>query len=227
VERFKDIVILGTGGNSVDILDTINDINDRNTTPAYRCLGFLDDDESRWGTRILGAEVLGPLEKAPALRDCYFVNGIGAPSNFWKKERIIGRTGVPLERFETVIHPSASVSRTARLGRGVVVFQHVVITSNVTIGNHVIILPNTVISHDDVIGDYTCVAGGVCVSGQTAIGRSCYLGTNSAIVGNIEVGDQCLIGMASCVLKSVPPNSVVVGNPARFLRHTVDRSGPV
>jgi sugar O-acyltransferase (sialic acid O-acetyltransferase NeuD family) len=227
VDKPKKIVILGTGGNSVDILDTLNDINDASSRHSYECLGFLDDNEDLWGKRILGVEVLGPLEKARGLDGCLFVNGIGAPTNFWKKEAIIGKTGATLDRFETVIHPSASVSRTATLGRGVVVFQHVVITSNVQIGNHVIILPNTVISHDDVIGDYTCIAGGVCVSGQVTIGRSCYLGTNSTIIGNSEVGDRCLVGMGSSVLRNVPPNSVVVGNPARFLRHTVEEPAEV
>lgn len=222
MSRPKRIVILGTGGNSVDILDTLNDINDASSTRVYECLGFLDDNESLRRKRILHSEVLGPLATARDLKDCFFVNGIGAPTNFWKKESIIAKTGAALERFETVIHPSASVSRTATLGRGVVIFQHVVVTSNVHIGNHVIILPNTVISHDDVVGDYTCIAGGVCISGQVTIGRSCYLGTNSTIIGNTEVGDQCLIGMGSCVLRNVPPNSVMVGNPARFIRHTVE-----
>jgi sugar O-acyltransferase (sialic acid O-acetyltransferase NeuD family) len=224
VDLRKRIVILGTGGNSVDILDTLNDINEAASSPVYECVGFLDDNESLWGKRILNAEVLGPLEKARYLQDCLFVNGIGAPTNFWKKEAIIGKTGAAPDQFETVIHPSASVSRTAKLGRGVVVFQHVVITSNVRVGDHVIILPNTVISHDDVIGDYTCIAGGVCISGQAKIGRSCYLGTNSTIIGNSEVGDLCLVGMGSCVLRNVPANSVVVGNPARFLRHTIEGS---
>lgn len=218
----KRVVILGTGGNSVDILDTINDVNDCASHPVYECVGFLDDNAALWGTGIHGVKVLGPLASAHAQPDCSLVNGIGAPSNFWKKDVIIAKTGAALERFVTILHPSASVSRTATVGRGVVVFQHVVITSNVTIGHHVIILPNTVISHDDVIGDYTCIAGGVCISGQVKIGQSCYLGTNSTIIGNAEIGDRCLIGMGSCVLRNIPPNSVVVGNPARFLRHTVD-----
>ena len=221
MNRAKKIAILGTGDNSIDILDTINDVNRPEQSTVYECVGFLDDNASLWGKELQGVKVLGPLQIAHELGDCYFVNGIGAPSNFWKKEIIISRTGVSPDRFETIIHPSASVSTMARLGRGVVVFQHVVITSNVTIGHHVIILPNTVISHDDVIGDYTCIAGGVCISGQVKIGQSCYLGTNSTIIGNAEIGDRCLIGMGSCVLRNIPPNSVVVGNPARFLRQTI------
>jgi sugar O-acyltransferase (sialic acid O-acetyltransferase NeuD family) len=220
MNKSKRVAILGTGGNSVDILDTINDVNLLHSAQSYECIGFLDDTKDLWGTALHGIEVLGPLRLARELAECYFVNGIGSPSNFWKKDTIISKTGVSLERFETIVHPSASVSRMATLGRGVVILQHVVIASNVRIGNHVIILPNSVISHDDVIGDYTCIAGGVCISGQVRVGRSCYLGTNSSVIGNVEVGDLCLLGMASVVLRDVPARGVVVGNPARLLRQT-------
>jgi sugar O-acyltransferase (sialic acid O-acetyltransferase NeuD family) len=218
----KKVVILGTGGNSVDILDTIHDINAQTAREVYECLGFLDDNESLWGNLLHGVKILGPLAAAQELKGCYFVNGIGTPANFWKKESIITKTGVPHERFATIIHPSASVSTMASIGLGTVVFQNVTITSNVKIGNHVIILPNTVISHDDVIGDYTCITGGVCISGGVKVGKSCYLGTNSAIIGNIEIGNYCLIGMGSVVLESIPHNSMFAGNPARFLRHTTE-----
>ena len=105
MDKPKKIVVLGTGGNSVDILDTLNDINDASSRHSYECLGFLDDNESLRGKRILGVEVLGPIEKARMLQDCLFVNGIGAPTNFWKKETIIAKTGAPLDRFATIIHP--------------------------------------------------------------------------------------------------------------------------
>ena len=221
MKQTKKVVILGTGGNSVDILDTMHDINSHALHDVYECVGFLDDNQALWGNHLHGVKVLGPLVYAKELNDCYFVNGIGAPSNFWRKESVISKTDLPLERFETIIHPSASVSKMARIGMGTVVFQNVTITSNVKIGNHVIALPNTVISHDDTIGDYTCIAGGVCISGGVTIGHSSYMGTNSSVIGNVEIGDYCLIGMGSVVLTGVPRNSVFVDNPARFLRHTV------
>jgi len=221
MKSLKKLIILGTGGNCIDILDTINDINSQSLRNIYECVGFLDDNRSLWGTVLHGVKVIGPLKFAHELNDCFFVNGIGSPTNFWRKEEIISKTGIPLERFERVIHPSASISRMAQLGFGTVVFQNVTITSNAKIGHHVIILPNTVISHDDLIDDYTCITSGVCISGQVKIGKSCYLGTNSSIIGNIEVGDYCLIGMGSVVLDSIPDKSVVVGNPAKFLRYIV------
>lgn len=215
-------MILGTAGNCIDILDTINDINAARGSQVYECGGFLDDDVTMHGKTVQGLPVLGPLSRASECVDYVFVNGIGSPSNFWKKRNIIAKTGVPLERFETVVHPTASVSRMAQLGHGVVVFQHVTITSNVTVGHHVIILPNTVVSHDNIVGDYTCIAGGVCISGNVSVGHSCYLGANATIIHGARIGDHCLIGMGSVVLTDVPNNSVMVGNPARFLRKTID-----
>jgi sugar O-acyltransferase (sialic acid O-acetyltransferase NeuD family) len=219
----RQIIILGTGGNCIDILDTIDEINARAfeaTSPSYDCLGFLDDNPATWETEVAGLKVLGPLAGAHQYPDAVFVNGIGSERNFWRKETILARTGLPRERFQSIVHPTASVSRMSSLGAGVVIFQNVTVTSNVRIGDHVIILPNSVVSHDVSVGDYTSIAGGVCVSGGVSIGTSCYLGSNCSIVPNVSIGDYALIGMGGVVLGDVAENSVMVGNPARFLRHT-------
>ena len=217
----RNIIILGTGGNCIDILDTLNEIN-KERKKRFKCLGFLDDNEKSHGTELHGYKVLGPLNQAGEIKDCLFVNGIGSENNFWHKSDIIGQTGVADNWFATLIHPSASVSSLSSLGVGTVIFQNVTITSNVSIGKHVIVLPNTIISHDDLIGDYSCIAGGCCISGGVTIGHSCYLGTNSSIRGNLTIGDRSLIGMGSTVTKKIPDNQVWFGTPARYVRNLVE-----
>lgn len=216
----KKIIILGTGGNCNDILDTITDIN--RLKPTYECIGFLDDNENNWGKIFFGINVLGPLNSAKNYNNCYFVNGIGSPNNFWKKKDIIKKTNIPIDRFETIIHPSASVSNMSFVGKGSVIFQNVTVTSNVRIGNHVVVLPNSIISHDTLVGDYTCITGGVCISGNVSIGKSSYLGTGSSIKNGINVGNMVLIGMGSTVLNDVKHNTVVAGTPAKFLRKVTE-----
>ncbi|MFH0811208.1 MAG: acetyltransferase [Pseudomonadota bacterium] len=216
----KRILIIGVGGNCIDILDILHDINASRTSILYECIGFLDDDPQTHNADIQGLRVLGPLDSARRHLDCYFINGIGSPDNFWYRDKIILQTGVTLERFETIIHPTASISRSARIGRGTVIFPHVTVASGAIVGHQVTILPNSVISHDGIIKDYTCIASGACISGGVEVGRLCYLGTNCAITGNVKIGDCCLIGMGSVVLHDVPSNSVVAGNPARLLRKT-------
>jgi sugar O-acyltransferase (sialic acid O-acetyltransferase NeuD family) len=216
----RDIIILGTGGNCIDILDTLDDCNLDAAANLYRCVGFLDDDQASWGKEVHGVPVLGPLDAAEGFPSASFVNGIGSPANFWHKQRIIAKTKLPLERFATIVHPTASVSRLARLAPGTVVFQNATITSNVEVKQHVIVLPNSIISHDSTVYEFTCIAGGVCISGGVTVGRSCYLGSNCSVINGAEIGDFCLIGMGSVVVRDVPPNSVVVGSPGRVIRST-------
>ena len=218
-ETMKEIIILGTGGNCIDILDTINEIN--LNSKKYNWIGFLDDNPDKLGRDYYGIKVIGTLSEALKFNDVFFVNGIGSSNNFWKKKKIIQETMIPIDRFETIIHPTASVSKLSEIGLGTVIFQNVTITSNVKLGNHVVILPNSIISHNNLIGDYTIITGGVCISGGVTIGESSYLGTTCSIIGDINIGNYCLIGMGSCVLHDVKDNSVVVGNPASFIRKTI------
>jgi len=215
----RRLIILGTAGNSLDILDLLESIRE-DGAPAFDCAGYLDDAPELQGATVRGLPVLGPLAAARELSDCVFVNGIGSPNSYLRKTAILAKTGLSADRFATIVHPSACLSRTAVLGKGSVVFPNVTISSNVHIGDQVIVLSNSVINHDVAIGNGTCIASGVCVSGGVSVGAASYLGSNSAIIENITIGDRCLVGMGSVVLDPVADDSVVAGNPARFLRRS-------
>ncbi len=53
-------------------------------------------------------------------------------------------------------------------------------------------------------------------SKKIIIGNDVFIGTGAYILDGIEIGDGCIIGAKSIVTKSVPPYSVVVGNPAQI-----------
>lgn len=214
----QQIIILGTGGNCVDILEAILDLNDTDTDHPYECIGFLDDNPSKAGTSIHGVPVLGPLTDSAQFTEAQFVNGIGSHTNFWMKNSIIARTGLPDERFETIVHPSAHVSRFASVGRGTAILQNVTVASGAKVGRHVVILAGSTINHDSVIGDFSSIASGVSVSGGVRVGHSSYLGTSCCIRDGVSVGESCLIGMGSVIRHDVEDHSMVVGNPARLLR---------
>lgn len=52
------------------------------------------------------------------------------------------------------------------------------------------------------------------------IGNNVDVGANVVIIGSITIGDNVKIGAGSVVVKDVPSNSTVVGNPARVINQT-------
>lgn len=83
----------------------------------------------------------------------------------------------------------------------------IIINSNARVGSHATIRPYTVIGNK---------ASGS--SEAPTIGNNVEIGCNVSIIGGIKVGDNVKIGAGSVVVKSIPDNSVVVGNPAVPLR---------
>jgi serine O-acetyltransferase len=51
-----------------------------------------------------------------------------------------------------------------------------------------------------------------------SIGNNVEVGANVVIIGDIEIGDNVIIGAGAVVVKSVPSNVVVAGNPARIIK---------
>lgn len=54
-------------------------------------------------------------------------------------------------------------------------------------------------------------------SGRVTIGNNVVFGTNVTVLKGVEIGDNCIIGAGSIVSKSIPANSVAVGQPARVV----------
>jgi len=212
----RDIIILGVNGNCVDIAEAIDLLAERGT--PVKVAGFLDDNVAVQGKLVAGFRVLGRIADAPKFADARFVCGIGSPQSYRRKLNIIASTGLPVERWMTVVHPAASVSRTARLGCGTVVLANSSIGVNARVGNHVMILQNSVISHDAVVGDGSVLATGVCVSGMVVLGESTYVGSNAAIRERLQVGDRALVGIGAVVTRDIEVDAVVAGNPARPIR---------
>ena len=53
---------------------------------------------------------------------------------------------------------------------------------------------------------------------RTLIKKGASIGSGTTILSNTTVGENAIVGAGSVVTKDVPANSVVAGNPAKFLR---------
>lgn len=213
----KDVIIIGLGGYSANLVDIMRDDNAASGQERWRPIGILDDEPSRCGTQYYGLPVLGPLNAAPQFADAYFINAIGSTKSAVNKPRLIQDTKVPEDRFITLRHPSAWVSPSARIGAGTAITQGCVVMAEATLGIHVKTLPLATVSYGTSIGDYTTVAGGVVVAANVRIGRCGYIGANACVRELVKIGDNVIVGMGAIVVRDVPDGKIVVGMPARAI----------
>jgi acetyltransferase-like isoleucine patch superfamily enzyme len=54
---------------------------------------------------------------------------------------------------------------------------------------------------------------------RTVVKKGASIGSGATILSNISIGENAIVGAGSVVTKDVPPNSIVVGNPAKVLRY--------
>ena len=211
-----DLIIIGAGGIGVQVADAVDEINKKGS--RWNLRGFLDDDEKKRGLDICGYPVLGKIDDAGIFDDCFFLLAVGNSTNYYVKKKVFKKLAVDRQRFATVVHPDATVSRHASLGFGTAVLAGARVMAETTVGDHVAILCNSYIGHNDNIGDFVTVTNSASVAGFTKIEEGCYIGMNSSIIERVRIGKWSLVGMGSMVLRDLPPFSVVVGNPGRIIK---------
>ncbi|MBR0670139.1 NeuD/PglB/VioB family sugar acetyltransferase [Neoroseomonas soli] len=218
----RRIVIIGASGNAHDILDILDAVNMLEC--RWKVAGFLDDARPA-GAGHFGATILGRLEEGASLADVsgplsdtVFVNAIASERTHRQKIGIIARTGLPTLRFATLVHPFASVSPRAALGRDVCIGPHCAIAGAVRVEDHVWIGAHCLVGHDCEIAAGATLAAGANLAGGVRVGAGAYVGTGACIRPGCTIGAGALVGMGAVVLKDVPPGATVVGNPAYILR---------
>lgn len=61
---------------------------------------------------------------------------------------------------------------------------------------------------------------------RTVVERGASIGANATILPGVTVGQNAMVGAGAVVTKNVPPNSIVVGNPARIVSYVTGSSQP-
>jgi len=210
------LILFPFGGNAREAVTVVRAINKKQKT--WDLAGFIDDNPDVWGKEFNGCKVLGGRDVLSLYPLAKILAVPGNPQNYFKRDNIIASLGVTVERFVTLVHPSASIACDTNIGYNTLIMAGVVTTAGVTVGNHCVILPNTVISHDSVIKDYCLIGSGVSLSGGVVIEEMCYIGTGTKIIQDVKVGEKTLLGMGTVLLNSTDPESVIVGNPGKLLR---------
>jgi acetyltransferase EpsM len=118
------------------------------------------------------------------------------------------------------VHTSAVIGTKVQIGAGTVIAPNATVNALATVGRGVICNTACVIEHECQISDFVHIAPGAVLAGNVQVGKGTFVGANSVIKEGVRIGYNVTIGAGSVILKDVPDNTVIVGNPAKKIRTT-------
>lgn len=116
----------------------------------------------------------------------------------------------------SVEHETSYRSYTAEVDIGLQLMPMACICENVRIGRFVIINTKASIDHDCVIGDGVHVMPGATLAGEVIVDNFATIGAGATVLPRLRIGANAIVGAGAVVTRDVPPNTTVVGIPARM-----------
>lgn len=207
----KRLAIIGSGVLGIQVAWHALSIGE------YSIAGFFDDTLAE-GTQIGNYRVLGSIDSIESSYqnsafDCLFI-AIGYKHMAVRAELFV--RFYPHIPFATIIHPSAYVDSSAKVGEGTIVYPGCVIDMGATIGNNVLLNLNCIISHDSYISDHCFLSPSVSLAGFVQVAPKVVLGIGSIVIDSIVIGENIRTGAGAVVTQTIQESGLYLGMPAKI-----------
>ena len=205
----EEIIIVGAGNYAKEAYSWALDCHRAGT--MGRVKGFLDDRAHALDGFDCPDKIIGTVETyAPKASD-RFICAIGESAVRKKYAEMLKAKGA---EFASLIHPTAIIGQSVRMGEGVIMAPYSVLTAALEIGNFVNIGLYSGCSHHNVIGDWCQISGHCSMPGRIVLEEGVFLACGVVLVPGVRIGAWSYIGAGSVVLRRVPPRTKMFGVPA-------------
>ena len=127
----------------------------------------------------------------------------------------------------TKIGPFVEIQKNAVIGNSCKIQSHTFVCEGVTIEDNVFV-GHGVTFINDKYPRATNASGGLQTEADwkvrpTTVKKGASIGSGSTILCNVTIGERAIVGAGSVVTMDVPPDAIVAGNPANFIRNIDER----
>lgn len=207
----KHLIIIGVGGFAREVYWHAQE--SIGYGEEWDLKGFLDGD-----VKLADAEykklllpVLGDINDYEIESDDVFICAVGEPHI---KEKLVTRILERSGKFINVIHKTAHIHGTAKMGNGIVMCPFSGLQDNSAVGDFVTLNCSSGIAHDATLGDYTTLSANVDIMGYVSVGKNCFFASGARVLPHGKVEDNVSVGVLSVVFKRAKAGTTVFGNPA-------------
>ncbi|HWV71943.1 MAG TPA: acetyltransferase [Pseudosphingobacterium sp.] len=127
------------------------------------------------------------------------------------------RIGLQNKLVASVIHPSANLSRHITVGKGNFIAKNVAVNTMAKLGDYCILNTGCIIEHECSLGNAVHIAPGAVLAGNVSVGNFSFIGANTTVKQGVKIGDNVIIGAGSVIIKDIPDNQTIVGNPGKAI----------
>ena len=214
----RRILIVGAGGFGREVLQWARD-----AWPDHAPLlaGFLSDDATRLDGHDCGLAIVGSAEAYVPLAGDRLLFAIGLPDC---RQRVAAALLARGAEFLTLVHPTAIVCPSARLGSGTIVCPHAIVSDAARLGRFVILNWYASAAHDAVVEDFAVLSPFAAIAGGARVGAGCFLGTHASLAPGRSLGAGSRVSANSAVGVDVAPDSIAFGVPATIRRRLAPHS---
>jgi sugar O-acyltransferase (sialic acid O-acetyltransferase NeuD family) len=210
------MLIIGSGGCAKDLISNLSNKHKKR-------LAFYDDVNAE-GPEVLYGKypILKTTEEAVNYfkeTDIFFTVGVGGPAN----RSMLSNKFIELGgNLKTIVHKYTTIGEfQTKIDEGCIISHGVGISNSVDIGKGVLINANAIVGHDTSIGQYSELCPSVNILGHCKIGDEVFIGTGAIVLPHVKIGNGAIISAGAIVRQDVPPNTLVLVNPAREIRRKV------
>jgi len=108
-----------------------------------------------------------------------------------------------------VIHPTAAIAESAKLGVGNYIAANVSISSNAVLEDHIVVNLNVSLGHDSYTASNCIINPGARLSGNASLGEGVLLGSNAFVFQGVSIGELTKIDALTYVKEDVEDRMIV------------------